>query len=212
MPTASWYFDFLSPYSYLQCMTLHRLPPWLKIEYRPVVFAGMLLAWGTKGPVEVPARRTFTYRQVLWLAKRNGIPMKLPPAHPFNPVSVLRLALALDCDPTAIRRIFEFIWKEGRNVSDRDEFAALVRSLGAESAAKRISDPNIKDQLHENGKEAIEAGAFGVPTFIIDGEIFWGFDATDMVIDYLADPSMLRSGEMARAATLPEGVRRSRDT
>jgi 2-hydroxychromene-2-carboxylate isomerase len=208
MSTAFWYFDFLSPYSYMQCMTMHRLPANVEVRYRPVVFAGLLLAWGTKGPVEVPAKRTFTYRQVLWLAQRHGIPMRLPPAHPFNPVPVLRLALALDCEPSAIRAIFEFIWKEGRNISDPKEFAALVHSLEADAAAARISDTEIKDRLHQNGKDAIAVGAFGVPTFVIDGEIFWGFDATDMVIDYLRNPAMLREGEMARAATLPEGVQR----
>ncbi|HSD61822.1 MAG TPA: DsbA family protein, partial [Burkholderiales bacterium] len=73
-----WYFDFVSPYSYLQFMKFPALPEGIALRLRPVLFAGLLDAWGHKGPAEIPAKRRFTYRQVVWVAKRDGIPLRFP--------------------------------------------------------------------------------------------------------------------------------------
>ena len=96
MPSADWYFDFVSPFAYLQSEQLPTLAPRLAVRYRPVLFAGLLEAAGQKGPAEIATKRAFTYRFVVWQAKRLGIPLKFPPAHPFNPLPFLRLALACD--------------------------------------------------------------------------------------------------------------------
>ncbi|HJP22575.1 MAG TPA: 2-hydroxychromene-2-carboxylate isomerase, partial [Alphaproteobacteria bacterium] len=67
MKTADWYFDFISGFAYLQFATLERLKG-LEIRFRPVLFAGLLNYHGQLGPAEIPAKRTFTYRQWVWLA------------------------------------------------------------------------------------------------------------------------------------------------
>src|SRR5512140_814345 len=121
-----WYFDFISPYSYLQFEAYPELMQ--QAELRPVLFAGLLNHWGGKGPAGIPAKRLQTYRFTYWQAGQHGIIMNYPPAHPFNSIPVLRLAVALDNDYDAIRTIFEFIWKEGRSVAD--EWPALVEKLG----------------------------------------------------------------------------------
>src|SRR5580698_2917593 len=91
---AKWYFDLISPYSYLHLKQFGRLPAGLEIEYVPVLFAGVLKHYGHKGPAEIPPKRIYTYRQLVWLAGQLGIPFKFPPAHPFNPIQALRLVLA----------------------------------------------------------------------------------------------------------------------
>ena len=95
---ADWYFDFVSPFAYLQSEQLASLAPRITVRYKPVLFAGILGAHGQLGPAEIPAKRAFTYRFVLWQAKRLGIPLKLPHEHPFNPLPLLRLAIACDCE------------------------------------------------------------------------------------------------------------------
>ncbi|HZI83648.1 MAG TPA: DsbA family protein, partial [Casimicrobiaceae bacterium] len=109
MPSADWYFDFVSPFSYLQFELLPRFERSLRIRYRPVLFAGLLQAHGHKGPAEIPAKRRFTYRHVVWQARSLGVPLKFPAAHPFNPLPLLRLAIAADCHPEVVRRIFRFV-------------------------------------------------------------------------------------------------------
>ena len=90
----SWVFDFISPYSYLSFQQLPALPAGTQLELVPVLFAGLLNHFGQLGPAEVAPKRRFTYRFVLWRARRMGLPLKVPPAHPFNPLSALRLAIA----------------------------------------------------------------------------------------------------------------------
>lgn len=208
MKTVDWYFDFVSPFAYLQHEVFHRLPAGIEIRYKPVLFAGFLNAWGHKGPAEIPAKRRFTYRHVQWMAEQRGIPLRFPPAHPFNPIKALRLAIALGSDPEAVRKIFRFIWREGRLIENEAEWTRLTGELGVPNADHRIADQKVKDALRRNGEEALAAGVFGVPTFSADGELFWGFDATDMFIAYLKDPTPFKQGEMARVSDLPAGSQR----
>jgi len=208
MRTLDWYYDFISPYSYLQCATFPALPAGVQLQLKPVLFGALLDHAGTLGPAEIPGKREHTYRQTLWLAQRYRVPMRLPPRHPFNPLSVLRLAVALDAPLATVRRIFDFIWAEGRDPSDPAEFTALANSLGVADAGARIADSAVKAILKSNTEEAIAAGVWGVPTFAIGGLCFWGFDSGQMMLDYLGDPSAFTTGEHARIASLPSGIRR----
>lgn len=206
--SADWYFDFISPFAYLQFKHFHRLPTDLEVNLKPVLFAGLLGHWEHKGPAEIPAKRVQTYRHTHWLAKRLGIPFRTPPAHPFNPLRVLRLALALDADHAAVEAIFNFIWATGGNVDDDAALTRLAARFGVNDLAAAIGRDDVKARLRANTEEAIARGVYGVPTFAIDDELFWGFDATDMFLEYLADPEMLATPEMTRLKNLPQAARR----
>jgi len=201
-----WYFDFISPYSYLQFEAYPELMQ--TAQLRPVLFAGLLDHWGGKGPAEIPAKRLQTFRYTYWQAGQHGITMIYPPAHPFNSIHVLRLAIALECRYEVVKAIFEFIWKEGRSAAD--EWPALAARLapGAAAADAMIAEPRVKDALAANGREAIARGVYGVPTFDTGKELFWGLDATDMLLDYLENPGVFDEPEMRRIANLPVGAAR----
>jgi len=210
MTKAIWYFDFISPFAYLQWQEMERLPDNLEISYRPVLFAGLLNHWGHKGPAEIPAKRIHTYRYCHWLAEQRNIPLTFPPVHPFNPLKALRLAAALGGNCATIDKIFNFIWVDGCDVDGTDGWHSLAAKLGLADADERIAAPEVKQVLENNTDEAVAAGVFGVPTFVSNGEIFWGQDGTDMFLDWLADPESFTSGEFARIADLPYGAHRSR--
>ncbi|HVE49968.1 MAG TPA: 2-hydroxychromene-2-carboxylate isomerase [Casimicrobiaceae bacterium] len=209
MVAADWYFDFISPFAYLASERLASLAPKIRVRYRPVLFAGLLGAHGHKGPAEIPSKRVFTYRFVVWQAKQLGIPFKFPHEHPFNPLPLLRLAIACDCAPEAVHRIFRFVWRDGRLPDLPIEWAELVHDLGLADADARIADPEVKDALRRNTDEAIARGAFGVPTLAIGEALFWGLDAIDMARDYASNGSRFVDPEYERVATLPEGMQRS---
>jgi 2-hydroxychromene-2-carboxylate isomerase len=208
MPIADWYFDFISPFAYLQSERLHTLEPKLSIRYRPVLFAALLSANAHKGPAEIPAKRAFTYRFVLWQARRMSIPCKFPPEHPFNPLPLLRLAIACDSSPAAVQRIFRFVWRDGRLPDLPIEWAELTHDLGIGDADARIADPRVKDELRRNTDEALARGIFGVPTLAVGNELFWGVDATDMAADYVAAGCRYTDPEYERVATLPASAMR----
>jgi 2-hydroxychromene-2-carboxylate isomerase len=211
MSSAEWYFDFISPFAYLQLEAFHRLPPAVEVTLQPVLFAALLTHWGHKGPAEIPQKRRFTYRFVQWRAEREGVPLKFPRAHPFNPIKALRLAIAAGNRIEAVRTIFRHIWREGKSLDDAQEWKELCLKVGTTDADARINQADVKDELKRNGLRAVQAGLFGVPSFVIDGEIFWGADATDMVIDYLREPLRFNSGEFARIVDLP-GIDRAAKT
>ncbi len=205
---ADWYFDFVSPFAYLQSEQLGSLAPRIAVRYRPVLFAGLLEANGQKGPAEIPAKRVFTYRFCVWQAMRLGIALKFPPEHPFNPLPLLRLAIACDCTPEAVHRIFRFVWRDGRLPDLPIEWAELVHDLALPEADRLIATQEVKDELRRNTDEAIARGVFGVPTLALGDALFWGADATAMAVDYAAAGCRFADPEYARVADLPVGAAR----
>jgi 2-hydroxychromene-2-carboxylate isomerase len=205
-----WYFDFISPFAYLQWRRLWRDAPALARQLRPkpVLFAALLQHWGQLGPAEIPGKRVHTYRQVLWQARAAGIPLRFPPAHPFNPLPALRLCLAAPDRTGATCAIFAHLWEDGRAGDSAETLADVARSLHVDDVAAAIAAPEVKAELAANGAEATALGVFGVPTLAIDGQLFWGNDSTAMAQAYLADRSLFDDIEMRRIDTLPEAVQR----
>jgi 2-hydroxychromene-2-carboxylate isomerase len=207
-----WYFDFISPFSFLQAELLARAPLPVPMRCKPVLFAGLLEHWGQLGPAEIDAKRRFTFRYCIWRAQALGVEMKFPPAHPFNPLSLLRLTIALDASFEACLAIFRFVFRDGQTADDPLAWNRLIESLGSSDAQQRIASDEVKQQLRQNGEEAVRRGVFGVPTLAVGEELFWGVDATDMCREYLSGAPVFSSAEMARLDHLPQSARRSRRT
>ena len=210
MKKIDWYFDFISPFAYLASESLDRLPQDAELRPLPVLFGGILHHWQTLGPAEIEPMRRFTFRHVAWLADRRGIRLAMPPEHPFNPLKLLRLCIAMGGDIAITRRLFRFVWAEGRSADNPQHWQALMDELGLDDADGLIGATTVKDKLRQNTESAIAAGLFGVPSFIVDGEIFWGFDAMDFLLDYLADPGLLRKPAISAADAMPTGPQRPR--
>ena len=205
-----WVFDVISPFAYLAFPRLCELPAHARLELVPVLLAGLLQHHGQLGPAEIPSKRRFTYRFVLWRARRLGMPMRMPPAHPFNPLAALRLIIAAGSEPRAAGAVLDAVFRDGLDVSDPQVIAGLARGLGITDPQCALADPAVKQRLRENGEWAIAQGVFGVPTFVIGKELFWGHDAVDMAFDYLNHPRVFDAGAMQAADTLPIGVARTR--
>lgn len=204
-----WYFDFISPFAYLQWPRVRALAGRMDIEFRPLLFAGLLDVHRTKGPAEIPRKREFTYRFVHWRAARAGIPLRFPPAHPFNPLAALRLCIAAGATPDAITAIYDHLWRDGQRGDDAESLAGVAARLGIDDIAAAIGAAPVKAALKANYEAALADGIFGVPTLVADGQLFWGEDATPMFEDFLARPAMFDGEEMRRLDTLPIGIRRA---
>ena len=206
LPEADWYFDFISPYAYFSALQLDKLSTRVRLRYHPVLFAGLLNHWGQKGPAEISAKREWTYRWCTWWAQQHNIPFYLPAAHPFNPIPFLQLALAAGCEPAAIQTIFNAIWTTGGDAGDPALIINLAHRLNIDPA--RLQERIIKDELRAQTDQAIANGVFGVPTFRLHDQLFWGADSIDFVFAYLDDPMLFDSPEMRRASAIPIGKAR----
>ena len=210
MPTTvDWFFDVISPFAYLQLEQLDRLQAAhdIVIRPRPIVLGALLNHWGQKGPAEMAPKRVFTYRHALFRAQQLGMPFRMPPAHPFNPIKALRLTLAMDGSLDAVRAVFRHIWRDGNDVASPEGFAALCEAVGFPEGVTAVEQPAVKDALRAHTAAAIALGVFGVPTLVHDGELFWGEDATDMFVQCLTT-DWLVTAEVLRVSTLPVGIQR----
>ena len=210
MKTITCYLDFISPYAYL---AFEALPQSLqgvshRMVYKPVLFAAMLKHHGQLGPAEIAGKREWTYRQVLWQAKQLGVPMDMPHAHPFNPLALLRLAVACDVQGEPNRwvceTIFKHVWQGGAVADDATRVQALTQQL---APSRAVDAPEVKEQLKANTEEAIARGVFGVPTFCVDDKVFWGLDALPMMRAYL-DGDQWFDETWGAAASIQQGVKR----
>lgn len=209
-PAITWYFDTISPFAWMALPAVEALAARQPVTLAPVVLGAVLAHWGSVGPAELPPKRLHTYRLSQFLADRAGLPLRYPPRHPFRSLEVQRLLTALGATPAAVRTAFEFIWREGRDASEPQEFAALCGRLGVADYEGLATAQDAKTALRATTEAATAAGVFGVPTLRIGTENFWGADALPMAEAYLADPDLFAGGEMARLATIPAAVERNR--
>jgi 2-hydroxychromene-2-carboxylate isomerase len=205
-----WYFDFVSPFAYLHWQQLKQLSQFERITPVPIALGAVLHHLGNLGPAEIPAKRRFTYRQVLWQAQQQGVTLRFPPGHPFNPLAALRLCLAAEASHAAVDILFNWIWRDGHAADTPAALALPGAMLDVADVAAAVSAPSVKEQLRQNTEAAISAGVFGVPALAIDGELFWGNEAHGLMQAVLADAGMLQRGEWARIDDLPVAVERSR--
>jgi len=217
-------FDFVSPYSYLAWTEIH--PTARKhgreVEPVPVLFAALLDHNHHKGPAEIPAKRAYLIKDVMRTAKRLKLPLGLPPAHPFNPLLALRLATLDLPHPDRVHLIgvlFRAVWG-GRNVgSVADpkrgvETAEALRPVleaegfAADQLLARANAPETKAKLKQATDQAIVDGVFGVPTMLVDGELFWGFDSLGHLSVFLEGKEMLDLDLLEAWASLPATANR----
>jgi 2-hydroxychromene-2-carboxylate isomerase len=210
MTPIDWYFDFVSPFAYLQLELLRREHPGVTLRPVPVVLGAILSHWGTIGPAELPTKRTFTYRFVLWQSRQLDIPLRFPPAHPFNSLAALRLAVATGAGIEAVTTIYRHIWRDGNAADTPESLASVAASLGIDDVATALADPSVKTILRANTEQAIARGVFGVPTLMAGDALFWGLDATGMALAVQVEPELLSPEAIGAADELPIGVQRAR--
>jgi 2-hydroxychromene-2-carboxylate isomerase len=213
MKHITFYFDVISPYAYL---AFEHMPEALQgisysVTYQPVLFAGLLKHHGQLGPAEIPPKREWTYRQVGWLAEQLGIEMQTPAAHPFNPLALLRLAVATSTNGLpnryVVETIFRHVWQDGRQADDLERLAEITNLL------KPVQDPNsaeVKAFLKGFTESAIKDGVFGVPTYKVDDKLFFGLDALPMLAKYLKNDAWFQGATWLEAAKLPIGISRQK--
>jgi 2-hydroxychromene-2-carboxylate isomerase len=211
MKHITFYLDFISPYAY---HAFEHLPEALEglsysVAYKPVLLGAVLKHHGQLGPAEIPSKRAWTYRQILWLGHAHGIPTQMPASHPYNPLAHLRLSLATTPDGEISRyvaeTIFRNVWRTGEEAGDAARLAALAASL----PQVRGSD-EAKAQLKTNTDEAIARDVFGVPAYAVDDRLFWGFDGLSMLHAYLSGDAWFDGPQWVGADQRPGLLLRSK--
>jgi 2-hydroxychromene-2-carboxylate isomerase len=211
------YFDYISSNAYLAWKVLPRLAArhGFTLEPVPVLFAGLLDAHGQMGPAELPAKALWMWKNNLRKAALLGVQLNVPAFHPFNPLLSLRVS-SLDmpeADRTALLdALFDAVWVDGLHVSEADVVRDVADRIGLPGTrlVEQAQQPEAKSRLRGQTDAAIAAGVFGVPTMIVDGELFWGYDDLPYFEHCVAgtDPLDPDAVPTAETAPRPSSVRR----
>jgi 2-hydroxychromene-2-carboxylate isomerase len=209
MKHITFYLDFISPYAYLAFEELPQALTGLSytVTYKPVFLGGLLKHNSMLGPAEVPPKRDWTYRHVQWLAHSKGLPLDMPARHPFNPLGLLRLAVATNAQGLPNRYVCEtlmrHVWLGGADAADVQRLADITHAL---APLRDPSSEETKTQLKQHADEAIAKGVFGVPAFEVDGKVFWGLDSLPMLRQYLEGNSWFTDDRWNAVRATPSGI------
>jgi 2-hydroxychromene-2-carboxylate isomerase len=184
------YFDYVSPFAYVASRRIQAVATQLGRAVEPiaVLFAGLLNHFGHVGPAEIEPKRRWAFKQALRRAQKAGLPLEPPPQHPFNPLLPLRVthAAAPDQRWPIIDALFRAAWQTGAGVETAQQVRAALAGLelDVDALVSAAESPPVKAQLKTATEQAVAVGVFGVPTFVVDGELYWGDDNLD---DLLAE-------------------------
>lgn len=211
------YLDVISPYAYLAWKAAR---PLVERHQRtllpvPILFAALLNHHGQKGPAEIGPKRIYTFKHVSRLAAQAGLPLVPPPSHPFNPLVALRAAslpLPQEQRFALLDALFDAAWGGMGGVETPEKVAAVAARAGLDGAQvlAECSAPENKERLRHQTNSALTAGVFGVPTWVADGELFWGYDAIPHVELFLQGKDPLDPEALLRWKDLPASAERTR--
>lgn len=211
----TFYFDYLSPYAFLAWRKVRELPQNYSVDInpQPVLFGALLTHWGSLGPAEIPPKRRFTFTDILRWAEYYQLNLHWPLAHPFNPLPALRATCLMEGVQgyqEFISRIFDACWIEGIDITLSEFLDALLLEFGIENGLEKSVEPVNKQRLKEKTAQAINSEVFGVPSMLVDQELFWGHDQMGFIEKYLKDGASLDQALLNDVLSRPAAIQRKR--
>ena len=191
MATLEFFYDFVSPYSYLASTRVEAEVAKVggTVRFRPFLLGGVFNATGNRAPIEVAAKGPYLATDGLRWAKRLGVPFAWPARFPVLTVLPLRAAFAAEKLGKLLpytHALYRAYWAEGRDISDAAVVEDVATKAGLAGAALLADAPNFKEALKAQTQEAVDRGSFGAPTFFVGQEMFIGNDRLDFAIEALA--------------------------
>ena len=183
------YFDFISPYSFLAHKEVRKIENKvnIKIRYKPILLGGLHNLHGIKAPAFIPAKAKHMVRDCKLIAQRNNVKFKFNAYFPIKSLNLMRGVLVAEEDNIKkyyIDNIFNTIWQDGLNMNDDIIVQKILKNLNVnpKTFALRTASSSIKDSLRKKTSEAYEKGIFGAPTFVSNNKVFWGQDRIEFAL------------------------------
>ena len=183
------YFDFVSPYSFLAHKEIRKIEikEGVKIRYNPVLLGGLHNLHGIKAPAFIPAKAKHMIKDCKLIAEKNNIKFKFNYYFPIRTLNLMRGVLVAEEDNIKsyyIDSIFNTIWQDGLNMNDEIIIEKVLKNLSVnpKTFVLRVNSSSIKDSLRNKTSEAYSKGIFGAPTFVANNKIFWGQDRIEFAL------------------------------
>lgn len=188
--TVEFFFDFVSPYSYLANSQLDSLQA--DISLRPMHVLSVMKAVGnTPTTVTCAAKGRYAGADLARWARRYGVEVKRPDMRAMNNAACARAVLAAPSSEIARQittALFNACWRDGQTLTTTAEVLCVLEAAGIETAslAGQIDAPETLERLEKNNQEAVDRGVFGAPSFLLGDSLFFGNDRLDFVREHLA--------------------------
>ncbi|WP_415321464.1 2-hydroxychromene-2-carboxylate isomerase [Candidatus Pelagibacter sp. Uisw_092] len=184
------YFDFISPYSYLAHKKIQSLPKNIKINYKPILLGGLHNLQGVTAPAFIKPKLKHMINDCDRIAKKNKLDFLWNIKFPLNSLYIMRgyLYIGSGIKNLYINNMFNAYWKDNLDISNEQILIGLLDKCGIrkDKFYEGIKDQKIKDTLKVLTKEACDKEIFGAPTFIVNNKIFWGQDRLGFALDELS--------------------------
>ena len=183
------YFDFVSPYSFLAHKEIRKIEnkTGIKIRYKPILLGGLHNLHGIKAPAFIPAKARHMIKDCKLIAERNNVKFKFNSYFPIRSLNLMRGVLVAEEDNVKnyyIDNIFNTIWQDGLNMNDEIIIQKVIKNLNInpKTFSLRTASSLIKDSLKNKTNDAYEKGIFGAPSFVSNNKIFWGQDRIEFAL------------------------------
>ncbi|MAC45104.1 MAG: 2-hydroxychromene-2-carboxylate isomerase [Pelagibacteraceae bacterium] len=189
MKPFDFYFDFVSPYSFLAHKQIRKIEKkeGIKIRYKPILVGGLHNLHGIKAPAFIPAKAKHMIRDCKLIAVKNAVKFKFNSYFPIRSLNLMRGVFVAEEDNIKsyyVDSIFNTIWQDGLNMNDQVIIEKVLKNLNVnpKTFILRSTSSQIKESLRKKTNDAYEKGIFGAPTFIVNNKIFWGQDRIEFAL------------------------------
>jgi 2-hydroxychromene-2-carboxylate isomerase len=187
--TFDFYFDFISPYSYIAHKEIRKLEKKnsIRIRYKPILLGGLHSLNSITAPAFIPSKAKFMIRDCKMIAEKNKIVFKFNSYFPIKTLNLMRGVIIAEEDDMQnfyVDKMFDAIWKDGLNFNDHNIIEKVIKNMNINPKTffLRSTTPNVKNLLKEKTDDAFKKGIFGAPTFYINNKVFWGQDRLEFAI------------------------------
>ena len=183
------YFDFVSPYSFLAHKRIRKIENEEKIKfiYKPILLGGLHNLIGITAPAFINPKAKFMVRDCKMVANKFDIKFKFNSKFPINSLNLLRGLLSINYDKkkTYINNFFNAYWQDGLNLNEEKIIISILKKcdINHDDFQKEIKNLKIKNKLKKLTQDAFKKDIFGAPTFVVNKKIFWGQDRLDYALN-----------------------------
>tara|TARA_B100001029_G_C15011163_1_gene424327 strand:- start:192 stop:776 length:585 start_codon:yes stop_codon:yes gene_type:complete len=181
------YFDFISPYTYLGHKRIENEGSGINFNYKPILLGGLHKLWNITPQAYIEPKKEFMIMDCKMVSKKFKIDFIFNSKFPLNTIKLMRGCLVLENDQLKeyIKLVFDAYWKNNQDVNDNKVLSKILNQIDIklEEFIDKIEKNDVKEKLKKFTSDAFKKKIFGAPTFVINNKNFWGQDRFEYAIE-----------------------------
>ena len=183
------YFDFISPYTYIGHKRIEKEGNNINFIYKPILLGGLHKLWNITPQAHIEPKKQFMIMDCEMVSKKFKIDFNFNSNFPLSTIKLMRGCLILKGDQLKkfIKLVFEAYWKNNEDITDEEVLTKILDQIeiNITEFTKKIEKPETKEQLKTLTNEAFKKKIFGAPTYVVNDKIFWGQDRFEYALEEL---------------------------